>query len=171
MARPSTGAEPDQEKGGKPSRSMPCWSLAGTPPKDAERPPLNPGPVVRGSNWLQWVNEPQTEAELAALRESVARAAPSARPIGGTQPPNNLASKHPFARAADLGKATPVKHSESRMVSLSRPNWVLPGRDNGRQWSQPTTGKLSSPLAFGEKEWMCLSCACALDSLSLLRFS
>jgi hypothetical protein len=49
-------------------------------PKDAERPPLNPGPVVRGSNRLQWVNEPQTKAELAALRESVARGSPFGSP-------------------------------------------------------------------------------------------
>ena len=37
---------------------------------------LHPGPVILPANWLQWVNEPQTEAELEALRRSVARGCP-----------------------------------------------------------------------------------------------
>jgi putative transposase len=41
-----------------------------------ERPPLDPGPVPRGRNWLRLVNEPQTEVELAALRQSVNRGSP-----------------------------------------------------------------------------------------------
>jgi putative transposase len=44
------------------------------------RPPLvpwlNPGPVSRHPGWLEYVQTPQTEAELAALRGSVARNTP-----------------------------------------------------------------------------------------------
>jgi putative transposase len=37
---------------------------------------LHAGPVPRPANWLEWVNEPQTAAELAALRECVQRCRP-----------------------------------------------------------------------------------------------
>jgi len=49
---------------------------SGTPPKKIERPPLDAGPVPRGKDWLRWVNQPQTEAELKAMRESVNRDRP-----------------------------------------------------------------------------------------------
>jgi putative transposase len=39
-------------------------------------PWLDPGPVGRGTNWVQWVNEPQTEEELARLRQCVQRGTP-----------------------------------------------------------------------------------------------
>lgn len=52
------------------------WSSIGEPAKDVECPILDPGPVPRGKNWLHLVNEPQTQAELAALRESVVRGSP-----------------------------------------------------------------------------------------------
>lgn len=39
-------------------------------------PPLDAGPVTRPANWLAWVDEPQTEAELASLRRSVIRGVP-----------------------------------------------------------------------------------------------
>ena len=52
------------------------WSSIGTPPKDVERPALAAGPVARGKDWLEWVNQPQTEAELKALRESISRGRP-----------------------------------------------------------------------------------------------
>ncbi len=37
---------------------------------------LHPGPLPRQDDWLNWVNQPQNEAELAALRTSVERGAP-----------------------------------------------------------------------------------------------
>jgi len=37
---------------------------------------LHPLPVTKTTDWLQWVTEPQTEAELEALRRSVARVQP-----------------------------------------------------------------------------------------------
>jgi putative transposase len=39
-------------------------------------PWLDPGPVKRGTDWLRYVNEAQTEAELARLRRSVSRGVP-----------------------------------------------------------------------------------------------
>jgi hypothetical protein len=32
---------------------------------------LDPGPVPRPANWLEYGNEPQTEAEVQRLRESL----------------------------------------------------------------------------------------------------
>jgi len=37
---------------------------------------LDPGPVPRSRDWLDWVNQPQSEAELAALRTCIARGMP-----------------------------------------------------------------------------------------------
>lgn len=67
------------------------WSSIGRPPKDVDCPPLDPGPVARGDDWLRWVNEPQTEAELNALRQSISRG----RPFG--------AKAWQAATAAELG--------------------------------------------------------------------
>jgi len=35
--------------------------------------PLHRGPAPRGDDWIDWVNQPQSEAELSALRKSIAR--------------------------------------------------------------------------------------------------
>ena len=34
---------------------------------------LHPGPIPRNKDWLDWVNRPQSEAELAALRKCIER--------------------------------------------------------------------------------------------------
>ncbi len=52
------------------------WSSIGRLPKDVDRPPLEVGPVARGDDWIHWVNEPQTESELKALRQSISRGRP-----------------------------------------------------------------------------------------------
>ena len=52
------------------------WSSVGTPPRGVDKPSLDPGPVPRGSDWLAWVNQPLTEEELSAVRESVVRGSP-----------------------------------------------------------------------------------------------
>jgi len=52
------------------------WSSVGAPPQWASQPALHAGPVPRGANWIEYVNQPQTEAELAALRHSVSRGTP-----------------------------------------------------------------------------------------------
>ena len=59
------------------------WVLAGTAPTSAAMlhggkyaALLHPGPIPRGEDWLNRVNQPQSEAELAALRKFIARGAP-----------------------------------------------------------------------------------------------
>jgi putative transposase len=52
------------------------WSSLGEAGKGVIVPRLDPGPVPRPANWLKWVNQPQTEAELQALRECIARGRP-----------------------------------------------------------------------------------------------
>jgi putative transposase len=37
---------------------------------------LDPGPVARPAGWAEWVNQPQTEAEVEALRVSAERGRP-----------------------------------------------------------------------------------------------
>jgi putative transposase len=50
------------------------WSSASSASVDPVR--LDPGPVRRGAQWLDYVNEPQTEAEVKRLRECVRRGRP-----------------------------------------------------------------------------------------------
>jgi putative transposase len=50
--------------------SLPLWL------ERPRMPWLDPGPVPRPASWLEYVQGPQSEAELAALRRSVARHAP-----------------------------------------------------------------------------------------------
>ena len=50
------------------------------PAAAAESPPLSAWPVARPPNWRALVNEPQTEAELEALRASVHRGRPYGSP-------------------------------------------------------------------------------------------
>lgn len=45
------------------------------------RPLLHPGPVARPEDWLKYVNEPRTEAEVEAMRECLRRG----RPFGGLE--------------------------------------------------------------------------------------
>jgi len=52
------------------------WSSLGEWLPPTRLPWLDPGPVSRCTTWLEVVSAPQTEAELAALRRSVARGAP-----------------------------------------------------------------------------------------------
>jgi putative transposase len=53
------------------------WSSAHWWVASAALPPyLHAGPVVRPADWLGWVNEAQTEAEVSRLRRNVARGAP-----------------------------------------------------------------------------------------------
>jgi len=56
-----------------PWSSLPWWSGAFGSPLP---PYLHPGPVPRPANWVAWVNEPLTDAELAQVRQSVQRGTP-----------------------------------------------------------------------------------------------
>ena len=52
------------------------WSSLGRTCLELPGPPLEEGPVKRPRDWLKWVNQAETEAELAALRRSVVRGSP-----------------------------------------------------------------------------------------------
>lgn len=51
-------------------------ALARWHPRHPAALPLSPWPVGMPTNWLEWVNEPLTEAEVRAVRESVRRSTP-----------------------------------------------------------------------------------------------
>ncbi|MDB4778378.1 transposase, partial [bacterium] len=53
-----------------------AWSSAGTPPKDVEPVTLHPGPVSRDQDWLDWVNEQLSVAELGDIQTSLKRGRP-----------------------------------------------------------------------------------------------
>lgn len=57
------------------------WSSAGTPPSEFEAAELHAGPIKKRRNWLDWVNQPMTEAEREAIATSLERG----RPYGGEQ--------------------------------------------------------------------------------------
>lgn len=52
------------------------WSSASALAGGDRAAVLDPGPLPRGKDWLDWVNRPQSEAELAALRKCVERGTP-----------------------------------------------------------------------------------------------
>jgi putative transposase len=52
------------------------WSSIGCPPKDTTIPVLDHGPVKRKKNWLDWVNQPMTDAERDALGVCINRGQP-----------------------------------------------------------------------------------------------
>ena len=52
------------------------WSSAGRPPGWVTRPTIDPWPVARASDWLDWVNRPLTTSEEQAIRQSVKRSCP-----------------------------------------------------------------------------------------------
>lgn len=52
------------------------WSSLHLRLPDAEASLLSAGPVALGSDWVKHVNEPQTEAEVLAIHNSIARGAP-----------------------------------------------------------------------------------------------
>ena len=93
--RPTVVSSVVYSRGRRSQTSIPLLTTVGLPPfllkllvgaSEADReaalyrshPQCNcqMGPVRRGKNWLEWVNQPQTEAELTALRESVVRGLP-----------------------------------------------------------------------------------------------
>jgi putative transposase len=56
------------------------WRWSSASPRTGEEPELDLGPVRRGDKWLDFVNTPQTEAEVKRIRECVRRG----RPYGAT---------------------------------------------------------------------------------------
>jgi putative transposase len=53
-------------------------------------------PVERPANWVKWVNDPQTEKELAAVRESILRGRPFGEPIWQRQTAEKLKLESTF---------------------------------------------------------------------------
>jgi putative transposase len=53
-----------------------AWSSAAALHGGKRAALLAPGPVPRSVDWLNWVNQPQSEAELAALRKCIERGMP-----------------------------------------------------------------------------------------------
>jgi len=52
------------------------WSSLGRAHWNLEGPMLADPPIARPKNWLEWVDEPETEAELVALRRCIVRGTP-----------------------------------------------------------------------------------------------
>jgi putative transposase len=52
------------------------WSSVGQPPKDTVVPVLDPGPVKRRRNWIDWVNRPLNEQERKAMGVCISRGQP-----------------------------------------------------------------------------------------------
>jgi putative transposase len=52
------------------------WSSLGRATLGLPGPPLETGPVAKPEPWQEWVDQPETESELTALRRSVARGVP-----------------------------------------------------------------------------------------------
>lgn len=52
------------------------WSSVGKPPKDTVVPKLDPGPVKRHKDWLNWVNQPLSKDERDALQLCISRGQP-----------------------------------------------------------------------------------------------
>jgi len=52
------------------------WRLSSASPRRGDEPTLDPGPVRRGPQWLDYVNAPQTDAEVNRLRKCVQRGRP-----------------------------------------------------------------------------------------------
>jgi putative transposase len=52
------------------------WSSLGRRTFARDGPALAEGPVARPENWLEYVDQPETEGELAALRKCVVRGSP-----------------------------------------------------------------------------------------------
>jgi putative transposase len=52
------------------------WSSLGRATLGLSGPPLETGPVAKPEPWQEWVDQPETEAELTALRRIVVRGVP-----------------------------------------------------------------------------------------------
>jgi putative transposase len=54
------------------------WSSAGRggAAGQSKRPALHDWPIARPRKWLEWVNQALTDAELTAVRQSVAKGSP-----------------------------------------------------------------------------------------------
>jgi len=80
------------------------------------------GPVPLPADWIEHVNQPLTEAELARMRECVNRGAPYGEKSWVTVTATGTASKHPPTRAASKNVECPLfrtPFSDSMLSGLS----------------------------------------------------
>jgi putative transposase len=61
---------------------------------------LGEWPLARPADWLAWVNQPQTDAEVEAMRKSIEKGRPYARRPGASGWPRTWACTPAFASAA-----------------------------------------------------------------------
>jgi putative transposase len=92
------------------AEDWPWSSLAGRSGEGEAARRLHPGPVARGADWVRRVNDVQTEAELEALRRSVARG----RPYGPEGWVENVAGRLGL-RSTLRPPGRPRKHQDAGM--------------------------------------------------------
>ena len=93
--------------------SAPEYRWSSIAPRDAEQPLLAAGPVRRRRKWLDFVNEPQTDAEVVKLRECVQRSRPFGNETWMTDTAAQLgleASLRPRGRPSKKNLAEPSTH-------------------------------------------------------------
>jgi putative transposase len=78
------------------------WHWCSAAPGIPESLTLDPGPVVRPGDWLKYLNHPQSEAEVNALRECIRRS-------------------RPFGDDAWMEKTARILGSEASLRPLGRP--------------------------------------------------
>jgi hypothetical protein len=76
------------------------WSSLCPSRRESNSEILAAGPLPRPANWIEMVNEPQTEAELRALRDCVQRERHLATNIGPWQPLVGFGLSRHYDRAA-----------------------------------------------------------------------
>lgn len=76
--------------------------------ESALRDELAPWPVPEPSDWLRWVNQPQTDAELAALRRSVVRDRPFGSEAWTLRTAKKLGLEHTLRDRGRPRKAPPA---------------------------------------------------------------
>jgi putative transposase len=92
-----------------PSASRWRWSSLGRATLALPGPPLETGPVAKPEHWQEWVDQPETEAELTALRRSVARGMPFGAEVWQRQTAKRLgleASLRPVGRPRKSDKTS-----------------------------------------------------------------
>src|SRR5262245_37714891 len=94
------------------------WSSLGRYGSFCDQLQLGAWPIPRPPNWIDWVNEPVTAAELAAVRHSVKRSAPFGEPSWVTR------------TASDLGiEASLRKPGRRKLTTTSEVDSLQPGID------------------------------------------
>ena len=73
-------------------------------------------PIGRQSNWLEWVNQAETEKELESLRQSVQRGRPFGDPLGKNRSPNGSDSNPLIDRSAARRKSHNAAPADKSVV-------------------------------------------------------